>query len=64
MVFRRGTTCFKCRIAINNVPLLAVRDLHENQSSEALVQETLHSVGQTSLQMANPDIALRVWILS
>ena len=51
-------------------PLLAVRDLHQNQISyhqksdfpEALVQATLHCVGQISLRMENLDISLRVWI--
>ena len=48
--------------------LLVVRGLHQNQSchhqksnfSEVLVQETLHFVGQASLQIANLDISLCV----
>ena len=50
-------------------PLLAVRG-HQNQSChrqtsdfpEALVQATLHCVGQTSLRMADLGISLFVWI--
>ena len=49
-------------------PLLAVRDLHQNQNfipesqdfPEALVQATLSFVGQASLHMANLDSSLFV----
>ena len=51
-------------------PLLTIRGLRQNRwchcyksdYTEALVQETLHCVAQVSLQMANLDISLCVWI--
>jgi len=53
-------------------PLLTIRGLRQNPCfhcyksdfPEALLQATLHCVGQASLQMANLGISLWVWILT
>ena len=69
MGFRWGKTWVKCRIAINIDPFWFPWSSPESELSllkvsfsESLLQATVHCFGQASLQMANLDISLCVWI--
>ena len=66
MGFRWGTTCFTCQITINMAPFLHINQSYlsslKSAFPKALVQATLHCVGQALLQMANLDISVHVWI--